>query len=163
MDTTPTPQEAEQSLAQIRHQQADSFRSGRLPWWYVLGSNALVVIYVLSLDLHSPTLQTIAGVAFSVGTLALVWELRRRAPIRHKLSWVLRHHDRTFTLGLVGFVITAGGAVFFGGLKALTALGAPMPHTLSLLAAELLVLLAAWPLGRWYNRRYAQRVEAQER
>ena len=163
MDATPTPQEAEESLRKIRHQQADAVRTGgRTSWWFVLGAAALFLIYGLGQDLLSPAFKTIAGVAFAVAVLVLILALRRRAPIWYKRSWTLRHHDRKVTLGLIGIVITTI-AVFIAGPGVLTAIGAPMPHTLTALVLVLVLLFSVWPFGPWYNRRLAQQVEAQER
>jgi hypothetical protein len=161
MDITPTPNEADDALRQIRHQQAESVRNAYKPgpWWSHLVLTGFFVSYGLGQDLRSlwgnlfqfVCLLILAGVA---------WVQWRRRQVKRSLSSSFRLNDPVILAVVIGFT-AATLAVLFGGPHVLAPLGVPFPHAISGLATGLLLILAI-PLGHWSARRSAARIESGE-
>ena len=82
MDITPTPNEADEALRQVRHQQAESIRRAYQPgpWWTYLVLAAFFVSYGLNRDLHS-VWGGVAQFACWVILAGATWAQTGRRPI----------------------------------------------------------------------------------
>jgi hypothetical protein len=133
MDITPTPNEADEALRQIRHQQAESVRNAYKPgpWWAHLILAAVAVMQ---------------------------W---RRRQVKRSVATSMRMNDPLTWVLIIGFT-AATLAVLFGGPRLLASFDVPFPHAISGLATGLMLILAI-PLGRWQVRRSIARIESGER
>jgi Na+/glutamate symporter len=162
MDITPTPNEADEALRQIRHQQAESVRNAYKPgpWWAHLVLTAFFVSYGLGKDLDSVWGTVFQVLCWLVLAAVAVVQWRRRQ-IKRSVATSMRMNDPLTWVLIIGFT-AATLAVLFGGPHLLASFDVPFPHAISGLATGLMLILAI-PLGRWQVRRSIARIESGER
>jgi hypothetical protein len=161
MDITPTPNEADDALRQIRHQQAESVRDTYKPgpWWAHLVLTAFFVSYGLGKDLDSVWGTVFQILCWLILAAAAVVQWRRRQ-VKRSVATSMRMYDPLTWVVVIGFS-AAILAVLFGGPHLLASFDVPFPHAISGLATGLIMILAI-PLGRWEVGRNVARIESGE-
>ena len=121
------------------------------PWWGYLGLLVAFTAYGLSYDVTSPLAHALLITAFFAILFVPYVVQRVRFGRWTAPSWRAQRFDLTLILvmlALIAALLTIG----FGGPRVLTALGTPLPHTLSWLSVGL-ILFAGIPLNRWSIKR----------
>jgi hypothetical protein len=131
-----TPDQAAQSLSEVRDRQRRAIAAGMIPTWYWWAVGLLVTMFCAGVESDRPALVTTATVIFGLGiaTSVVIVATRAKAQMRNDLL------GTTGTLAIAGFTL-ATVAVTAGVSFALDAAGVAYPATLgSLVNAAILVI-----------------------
>jgi hypothetical protein len=131
-----TPDQAAQSLSEVRDRQRRALAAGLIPTWYWWAIALLVTMFCAGVESESPAVGVAATIVFGLGiaTSVFIVATRTKAQLRNTLLGVAG------TLAIAGFTL-ATVAVTFGVSMLLQAADVPYPATFaSLVNAAALII-----------------------